>query len=402
MSDLAAFADQYHLVADWVVLSLVLAACFDNGFWRGAVIFVCYHVQANFLAPLVNVYLLYAVIVGVIFVPTIKHTPFFRKRQPSGNAAVFITGCDSGMGEATAVMLATKGWHVFAGCYLKDSGKKLCSTAGGKNITPISLDVTSEDSVSAAASAVQEHAKYKELGLISIINCAGLGFNGPVEYFPIEMYKKQMDVNFFGYVRVTQALLPLLRKSLGVDGIEEGGKHSENSNAPLDGRRGRVVFIGTGGGHLSPTPPLLSAYMASKFGIEAFCGSLRNEMSLRRLPIDCCMVNPGFVKPTMLMTEGLKLTESMWAQCEKKIGSSKARDEYGKLLETFIEYSAKQPGTHVSEVAKVMQIALTDHRPYESYRVGPDSQAAPIVGSLPRDISEWIVKLSMYGTTGSS
>jgi short-subunit dehydrogenase len=163
-----------------------------------------------------------------------------------------------------------------------------------------------------------------------------------------------------------------------------------------------VIFIGTGGGILSPMPPLLSAYMASKFAMEAFCGSLRNEMSLRHLPIDCCMVNPGFVKPTMLMEIGLKMTENMWAAVEKSIGSSKARDEYGTLLETFIEYSAKQPGTHVSEVAKVMQVALTDHRPYESYRVGPDSQAAPIVGMLPRDIGEWIVKLSMYGTTGTS
>lgn len=401
--DLAELANTYHLVGDWVVLSLLLASAFDNGLWRFLVCCASYQIQSLFLAPLVHPYLLPAVLIGVVFVPTLKHTSFFRQRQPTGNACVFVTGCDSGMGEATAYELAAKGWHVFAGVYLEDSGKKLIAKCGAANVTPISLDVTKDESCQAAVAAIKEHPKFKELGLISVINCAGVGFNGPVEYFPISMYQRQIDVNFFGYVRVTQAVLPLIRQSLGVDGTDLGGKGPGcSSDAKLAGRRGRVVFIGTGGGYLSPTPPLLSAYMASKFGIEAFCGSLKNEMSLRHLPIDCCMVNPGFVKPTMLMAGGIKLTESMWEACKKATGSDRAREEYGELLDTFIKYSAEQPGTHVSEVGKVMQIALTDYRPYHSYKVGPDSQAAPFVGILPRSVSEFIVKFSMYGTPGTS
>jgi hypothetical protein len=74
---------------------------------------------------------------------------------------------------------------------------------------------------------------------------------------------------------------------------------------------------------------------------------------------------------------------------------AQAQEEYGQLLEQFIKYSAEQPGTHVSEVAKTMQVVLAAGRPYSSYKVGADSKAAPIVGSLPVTVSEWIIKKSM-------
>jgi NAD(P)-dependent dehydrogenase (short-subunit alcohol dehydrogenase family) len=66
--------------------------------------------------------------------------------------------------------------------------------------------------------------------------------------------------------------MPLLRASVA-------------PNGPCANRRGRVVFIGTGGGVLSPAPPLLSAYMASKWAIEAFCGCMRLEMQLKSFPV---------------------------------------------------------------------------------------------------------------------
>ena len=80
---------------------------------------------------------------------------------------------------------------------------------------------------------------------------------------------------------------------------------------------------------------------------------------------------------------------------------SQAQEEYGPLLEKFIQYSTEQPGTHVSEVAKTMAVVLTAGRPYSSYKVGPDSKAAPIVGSLPVPVSEWIIKKSMFGRLGA-
>lgn len=177
----------------------------------------------------------------------------------------------------------------------------------------ISFLVSSDESVAAAEVWTRKKVEELKTGLVGVINCAGLGYNGPAEYFPMEMYKRQMDVNFFGYVRVVQAFMPLIKSGvMDTNGIR---------------RRGRIVFIGTGGGVLSPAPPLLSAYMASKWAIEAFCGCMRLEMQLKSLPIDLCVLNPGFVKPTMLMEQGLELTRRMWDSCKQITKDDRAQDE---------------------------------------------------------------------------
>ena len=85
----------------------------------------------------------------------------------------------------------------------------------------------------------------------------------------------------------------------------------------------------------------------------------------------------------MLVENGLKLNEAMWADCQKRLGTSQARDEYGPL-DRFIEYSLNEKGTHVSEVAKRIRIALAAGRPLHVYKVGPDSRATPSVGPAAR------------------
>ena len=161
-------------------------------------------------------------------------------------------------------------------------------------------------------------------------------------------------------------------------------------------------MIGTGGGVLSPAPPLLSAYMASKWAVEAYCYCMRLELQLTNQPIDACMLNPGFIKPTQLMEVGLKLTKDMWQKCRQEWNSNLAEEEYGELLNKFIEFSANEKGTHVSKVADVMGQIMAAHRPNASYKVGDDSKAAPVVGLLPTCIREFIVKYSMYNQVGST
>jgi len=232
-----------------------------------------------------------------------------------------------------------------------------------------------------AQSEKERGADLRSDSLVGIVNCAGVGFNGPAEYFPIEMLRAQMDVNFIGYVRVVQAFMPMLKENVTKPGA----------------RRGRVIFVGTGGGVLSPSPPLLCAYMASKWSVEAFCQSMRMEMQLRELPIDACMLNPGFIKPTQLIAGGLPLAEKMWAACPKQ-----AREEYGQMLDDFVSYSLNEPGTHVSKVGQAMLEILTVGRPCSSYKVGSDSKAAPFCGMLPTGLRETVVKLSMYKRVGGA
>jgi len=304
-----------------------------------------------------------------------------RKKKQPVQGSVFITGCDSGMGEITAIHLAKKGFHVFAGVYLDESFVELPKKAktaneSDANITPIKIDVTKEESIQQAAKEVEKLLKTKSLGLVGIINCAGVGYSGPSEYFPLSHFRRQLEVNLIGYVAVTQAFLPLVK-----DSIKNGQVK----------RRGRVIYIGTGGGVPAPSPALLSAYMASKWGVEAFCQSLRLEMKLVNLPIGVCMINPGFVKPTGLVAGGKALTEQTW-----KLMPPRAREEYGPLLDAFTKFSDEQPGTHPRYVAYAMEEAMTAGIPSLRYKVGFDSKVSPIVGLLPTDWRDFLLSKT-YG-----
>ena len=79
----------------------------------------------------------------------------------------------------------------------------------------------------------------------------------------------------------------------------------------------------------------------------------------------------------MLVENGLKLNEAMWADCQKRLGTSQARDEYGPLLDRFIEYSLNEKGTHVSHVAKRIRIALSAGRPLHAVRKSTSVSGRP-------------------------
>jgi len=139
--------------------------------------------------------------------------------------------------------------------------------------------------------------------------------------------------------------------------------------------------------------------MSSKFAIEAYAQSLRQELYMTSIPIDLSVINPGFVKPTMLIEVGTKISSSMWKACEKKLGSTQAKDEYGNMLDHFTKYSALQPGTHVSKVVEAAtEHALLSQIPKSSYKVGIDSKLAPLVGMMPTGVREFITRHGIYGT----
>ncbi len=93
----------------------------------------------------------------------------------------------------------------------------------------------------------------------------------------------------------------------------------------------------------------------------------------------------------------MRLNEGMWKTCEDYHGSSVAKDEYGKLLDHFVKYAMALPGTHVSEICKAAEHALTAYAPRSSYKVGFDSKVAPIAGMLPTGVREWVARNGVYG-----
>lgn len=272
----------------------------------------------------------------------------------AGNAsgAVVVTGASTGIGRATALDLDQKGYRVFAGVR-KDEDAKALKEAGSDRLKPIKIDVTKERSVATAARNVKK--ALGDEGLVGLVNNAGVGGGGPVEFVPIDDFRNTIEVNLIGQVTVTQAFLPLIRKA-----------------------KGTVVFIASIGGRIAA--PFLSPYNASKFGIEALGDSLRREV----MPwgIDVVVVEPG--------TIATEIWGKAAEQTEERLESmpDAAQRLYGPQLEAFekafVEAGSKS-GVHPDKVARVIHKAIAKDKPKTRYLVGTDAKiGAKVHAAVPK------------------
>jgi len=174
---------------------------------------------------------------------------------------------------------------------------------------------------------------------------------------------------------VAKALFPLLKKSVTKPGA----------------RRGRICFVSSG-----PLPgpgvPFITSYLAAKWAGEAVIQGLRMEMMMRELPIDCCMLSPGVVKPTRLAEEGEALLERTFKEMVPQ-----ANAEYREMVDVFRVFQLEQPGTHVSVVGKQMERIMRDGKPLLRYYVGYDSVASIVVGVLPTRLKELLIRNTLMG-----
>jgi NAD(P)-dependent dehydrogenase (short-subunit alcohol dehydrogenase family) len=115
---------------------------------------------------------------------------------------VLVTGASTGIGRATALLLAREGLTVYAGVRKEADGEAL-----GPSVTPITLDVTDAGQIAEAAERLD--------ALDALVNNAGVGVTGPMEFVGLDALRWQYEVNVFGQVAVTQAMLPKLRASRG-------------------------------------------------------------------------------------------------------------------------------------------------------------------------------------------
>jgi NAD(P)-dependent dehydrogenase (short-subunit alcohol dehydrogenase family) len=266
------------------------------------------------------------------------------------SGAVVVTGASTGIGRATALYLDRKGYRVFAGVR-KQADAKALSDAASDRLTPITIDVTKQRSVTAARQKV-DRAVGKD-GLAGLVNNAGVGGGGPVETTPLEDFRDVLEVNLIGQIAVTQAFLPLIRKA-----------------------KGTVVFIASIGGRVAS--PFLSPYNTSKFGIEALGESLRHE--LRPWGIDVVVVEPG------------SIDTAIWGKGEEaireRVGNlpDDARRLYGKQLRRFGEVLQETASRGISpeKVADVVWKAIRSDNPRHRYLVGIDAKiGARLKGLLP-------------------
>jgi NAD(P)-dependent dehydrogenase (short-subunit alcohol dehydrogenase family) len=189
---------------------------------------------------------------------------------------ILITGCSTGLGLAAAGSFAARGYRVVATVRKADDARRLEATCKGEIHTAI-CDVTIREHVAALADLVR---KVSEDGnLDGLINNAGHMLEpGPVEYQKLENIRAQFDVNVFGMMAVTIAMLPLLGTA------DRARRHA-----------GRIINLSSIEGKVAS--PFISAYAATKHAIEGFSASLRRE--LRLFGIKVIIVGPGGIQTEM-------------------------------------------------------------------------------------------------------
>jgi NAD(P)-dependent dehydrogenase (short-subunit alcohol dehydrogenase family) len=256
--------------------------------------------------------------------------------SPEIQQIAIVTGSSTGIGAATARELARRGFHVLAGVRRDRDADAI----RGPGIEPVIVDVTNPDHIQALATRVQGDQQGRPVR--ALVNNAGIQLNVPVEAFAIDEWRRMFEVNLFGQVAVTQALLPALIHN-----------------------KGRVVNISSVGGKVAMAA--YGPYAATKFALEAVSDSLRREMV--PLGVGVIVVEPGAVRTEMLdraIATGRELVSAMTPEQSQR---------YGPLVQAVNTQavSSTKSGLPPEAAAKVIAKAITARKPRTRYTVGRDA-----------------------------
>jgi NAD(P)-dependent dehydrogenase (short-subunit alcohol dehydrogenase family) len=246
---------------------------------------------------------------------------------------VVITGASTGIGRATALHLARRGFEVLAGVRKEADGEGL--RAGG--VTPVLVDVTRAEQVGELQRTVGDRP------LAGLVNNAGITVSGPLEFLPLDELRRQMEVNLVAHVAVTQALLEALRRA-----------------------QGRIVNTGSVGAR---TPlPFTAPYAASKAALWALGEALRGE--LRPWGIHVATIEPGAIA-TEIWTKGAGYSSEVAERLP-----ARGRELYGPVLDRVgaIVDNVSAAAIAPEKVAETVEHALTARRPRARYLVGRDAR----------------------------
>jgi NAD(P)-dependent dehydrogenase (short-subunit alcohol dehydrogenase family) len=273
--------------------------------------------------------------------------------------AVVVTGASSGIGAATARLLAQKGFITFAGVRTDKAAR--AAAAAHENIRPLRLDVTDGMSIAGAAREVAS----TDLPLAGVVNNAGIAVAGPLEYVPLVDLRMQLEVNVVGPIAVMQAFLPRVRAD-----------------------RGRLVFVGSISGRFAV--PFIAPYSASKFALRALVDALRIELAASR--VDVSLIEPGSVK-TPIWRKGREAYLPIWDSLP-----SDANPIYGNAMQAVLRQSEREErsGIPPERVAAVVADALLSPHPKAHYIVGtPARMASLLVSLLPSRMHDRFIRKAM-------
>ncbi|QDS97396.1 SDR family oxidoreductase [Adhaeretor mobilis] len=275
--------------------------------------------------------------------------------MPINQRTVLVTGCSSGIGRAIVERLADDGFHVFAGLRGEPSESEWAEHA---SVTPVRVDVTSDKQVQ---QVVQQIDQSSPQGLYALVNNAGLAAPAATELTSVEELRQLLEVNTIGVLRMIQAFLPALRRGSG-----------------------RVVNISSMNGIVAL--PMVGAYSASKFAMEALSDTLRVELRPWSVPV--VVIRPGQIR-TAIFDKAREALAERASQVPAHL--EPGYEKFYRKCAQFNERGAKTGG-QPEAVAAVVAKALTSRRPKPHYFVGWDAWGlAALKWAVPQRLLDRLV-----------
>lgn len=261
---------------------------------------------------------------------------------------VLITGASSGVGQVTARLLSQNGYRVYGTSRNPDKAEAIT------NVEMLALDVRSDDSVAACVKAVVNKASVIDV----LVNNAAYELGGALEETSIDEARAQFETNFFGVVRMVNAVLPSMRQR----------------------KQGQIINVSSLAGVSSI--PFMGFYSASKFALEGYTDALRIE--LKPFKIHVSLTEAGFLKTPMM---------------NKRQVSTAQLEEYdpwrNRAFNAIRDHEQKAPGPDVA--AQTILRILASKRPRLHYLIGSQAQVAT---RLQRFLPEWAYDRGRLSTFG--
>jgi NAD(P)-dependent dehydrogenase (short-subunit alcohol dehydrogenase family) len=226
----------------------------------------------------------------------------------SGIDAVVVSGAARGVGRATAELMADAGLFVYAGVLSsKDAVEWRDARVERGNLIPIALDITRSGDIEGLLAALD--ADPRGIRLVALVNVAGIAQFDVVEHIDPAVMRRMFEVNVFGALALTQALLPRLKAS-----------------------RGRLVFVTSMAARVAA--PLMGVYSATKAAIESLIDALRVEV--RPWGVSVAIVEPGGIRTAMTDEALVHLRDAVRRSTSEGVGSAPYAAAYQSIADAIV------------------------------------------------------------------
>jgi len=278
--------------------------------------------------------------------------------------SVIVTGASSGIGKATVIKLIQSGYQVFGLARRYDKLVNLfCSESVSKEnkkedlYIPIEFDITKPETFNNVLDVIISTTA-NENTVYGLVNNAGYVEPGAIEDISMNNLRSQFETNFFGLVGFTKKVLPLMM----IRRNEEGG----------GGGGGRIVNVSSFAGLISL--PLIGAYSATKYALEAVSDALRIEVWNKNIKI--ITINPGVIETDIYDVLKTRIDDLI----NNNNSSSSNNNGYSRFIEAYNKYFIKTNynGLKSSVVADVICKSISSSNPKQKYIIGSTKEKIAI------------------------